>query len=766
MKRSIYFSFFLIGFTSLLGQILLLRNFMLVFYGNEISLGIVLLCWMFWTAVGSWGLGTLTENSKNTPGYLVICQLAIAVLLPCEIFLVRILKYLLHLPATEIIKLSSMFSSAFFILFPLCIILGFMFSLCSRLHAKEEISNNKNESNGTISIGNVYLWESLGAITGGGFYNFIFVNRLDSFSISYITGAVSISISIILLFYFKKQNVISSLYIKILNGAVLITCIVLFWMIQLNLSGLSNKLLWKDYKLIESKNSIYGNITIVKNESENQIIFFENGLYLFTVPDILPAEETAHFSLLSHPIPKRILLIGNGFGGILKEILKHRVEKVVYAEIDPLIIEMAEKYLPEDIFTDKENRVEIQNMDGRYYIKTTSARFDVVIVNLGDPLTAGLNRFYTEEFFMEVKNILNPGGVLSIKVSSSENYISKEQQQYLASLKNTLTKIFPEIRIVIGQGANFFLGLKGKGNFYIDVRLLMDRLKKRQINAKFFQEYYLKVFMTKNRIAYFVDTIDKVQNTKINQDYNPTCYYYNLVFWNALFNPEYLPILQKVLTFDFWWLLAIIFIIFIFLYFIRGDSIKRQDISVLAVVMANGFTEMLFEIVILLVFQSLYGYLFYKVGFIIMSFMIGLSIGTFFAMNHLDKELNPISKLIEIEFFTLAYSLFLIITFYLVKEITLPYLVTEILFPILTAGIGFLGGYQFPYAVKAYFKTDKEVGKTAGILYGIDLAGGCLGAIATNIILIPVFGIYKTCVVSIFVSLCALSFMKISSKKF
>ena len=59
---------------------------------------------------------------------------------------------------------------------------------------------------------------------------------------------------------------------------------------------------WEGYNLIDSKDSIYGNVTLLKNQENNQNIFFENGLHLFTVPDLLTAEETAHFSFLQFQI--------------------------------------------------------------------------------------------------------------------------------------------------------------------------------------------------------------------------------------------------------------------------------------------------------------------------------------------------------------------------------------------------------------------------------------------------------------------------------
>ena len=110
------------------------------------------------------------------------------------------------------------------------------------------------------------------------------------------------------------------------------------------LRDLSLKQLWQGYNLVESRDSIYGNIAVTARGT--QFSFFENGLLLATTEDYLVAEETAHYPLLQHPQPKRVLLIGGGINGTVREILNHPVERVDYVELDPAIIDTARRYLP------------------------------------------------------------------------------------------------------------------------------------------------------------------------------------------------------------------------------------------------------------------------------------------------------------------------------------------------------------------------------------------------------------------------------------
>ncbi len=769
---------FSLGFVSLVSQVLILREFLLVFNGNELSIGVVLLAWMFWSSIGSWGFGTLTKKSSNSALYLISCQLALVVLLPIEIFLIRIMKFLLHMPHSEIIKISTMLFSAFFLILPYSILLGFMFSLSSRIYAQKENEEPCGRGysligrlsgitlpakNDALIIGIVYLIESIGAIAGGIIYNFLLIDKLDSFSIAYLISCINLVMAFMLVLNRDIFISYSNLQKKIIFIITLFIGICFFYIAFLPLNKISLKLQFREYELIKSKNSIYGNISIVKHKKENEIIFFENGLYLFTIPsDILSAEETAHISLLPHSSPQNVLLIGGGFSGVLEEILKQPVKKVVYAEPDPLVIELANQY---NLKNSETNPVKIINIDGRRYVKSTEEQFDVVIINPGDPITAQLNRFYTLEFFQEVKKIFKPGGMISLKVRSTENYISEEQAQYISSLRKTLSSVFPEINIIIGQSGNFILAGAGPEKIQVDVSLLMRRLRMRRINAKYVREYYLlKAYMSPKRINHLLKTIDKIKNIKINRDFSPTCYYYNLIYWNALANPDYHLIFKRIFSIKLIWIIIFIFLLFIIIYFISKNNFLRQQNSILAVVMANGFSEILFEIVIILVFQSLYGYVYHKIGIIITSFMAGLSIGTFFAIKALAKKNDPFLKLMQIEGLVIVYPLFLLIVFSILQKVLLPDFAINIIFPALTMIAGFLGGYQFPYAVQAFYHENREIGEIAGILYGIDLAGSCIGAIITNLFLFPVLGLYGTCIVSMFLSLCAFIFLYVSRK--
>ena len=163
----------------------------------------------------------------------------------------------------------------------------------------------------------------------------------------------------------------------------------------LKASALHNRSLmvqWGALGLKTSRNSIYSNLTVVGGQSGYS--FYSNGLHMFTVPNRASAEQVAHFPMLEHPDPGKVLLIGGGVGGSLAEILKHPVKQVDYVELDPLVIDLAREWLSkldkgEDLLAPlNDPRVKVANMDGRLFVKQSKQQYDVVILDLPEPFTA------------------------------------------------------------------------------------------------------------------------------------------------------------------------------------------------------------------------------------------------------------------------------------------------------------------------------------------------------------------------------------------
>jgi len=746
VKRPFIASILTVGITSITAQIVLLRELIIVFYGNEVSIGLMLGCWLFFGAAGSILLGRFTEKIPNRIITFCACQLSLGILLPLLIIVLRHVKHLFGFLPGEIIPLGTMFVSSALAFAPLCTLLGFLFALGCRIYPERDTASG---------IGRVYIIESIGAAAGGLITSFLLIRFFTPMQILFGLAAVNIISCIFLSNASPKIKLRKSL-----KGLSYLSLIVFALLIATGhaarLEEGSKEAQWRPFNVIASKDSIYGNITVCKIDS--QVTFFTNGLNDFTVPDILSQEEAVHFVMPQHTSPKNILLIGGGSGGLLWEILKYDVARIDYVEIDPLAISLARKTLPELAFYALDRpEVNIINTDGRFFVKNTPSRYDVIIISLPDPYTAQINRFYTQEFFKEASAILNPNGVLSFGLTSSENYISKELGNFLGSIYNTLHKVFKEVKYVPGDTA-YFLASQKDGLITTDAAGLIQRLEGHKIEAGFVNRNRLFWKLSKERIEQMDKAIKANGLAKINLDFAPISYYYDMILWSTYFGSSISKVARFLNTRMIWSVFIFVYILII----ISGLFSKNRRGGILTAIGATGYSEIVFQIVVILSFQIIYGYLYYKLGLILTAFMIGLFLGSLYITNRLDKIKDHFSLFIKVQAAVVLYPMFLPFIFKFVARgdsEQLLWIGSNAIFPLLPIIAGFIGGLQFPLGNRIYIEVKTAAGEVGGLTYGIDLLGACLGAIIASALLIPVLGIFQTCLavgllnLSVFLSL-------------
>jgi len=440
---------FVLGFTSITGQVLLLRELITVFYGNETAYAVILAAWLFWISVGSYAVSLFARRINNPSAIIGILQSIIYFILPATIMAARHIKQFMHIQTGEIIGIIPMCLASFLLLAPLTLFLGGLFTFICLVS-----DENEGEAKATYRVGNVYLWEAIGATAGGLAFSFALIHILPAMHIAFLAGGMNLALGVILdkrrdRFFTAKTVLIAVTIIALFSGAVS------------RLDRWTRAKQWEGLKVVAVADSIYGNITMIQIDQEYSL--YTNGLLSYTTRDDLTSEESVHFPMLEHPHPRRILLIGNGIGGSLKEILKHPRVAVDYVELDPKVIAVSMKYLPETYRRPLESsRVNVIHADARRLVKQAAQTYDVAIVNLSDPYTALINRYYSLEFFREVSAILNPGGILALSVSSSENYLNEETRGFLRSINTTLKSVFPDVKSIPGD-TNVFLACNKRG---------------------------------------------------------------------------------------------------------------------------------------------------------------------------------------------------------------------------------------------------------------------------------------------------------------
>lgn len=745
MKKRIIFALTLLGFSSMVSQIVLCKELFIVFYGNELSLGLTLASWLFWIGLGSWGIGRwLADKLTHKLTVFSLTQILLSVLLPLTILAIRFIPWVFRFAPGEIIGFFPMGFITLVLLFPVCVLSGFLFVLGCEIYKGSANGGQSPElaEGHSRTIGYVYILEAIGATLGGLLTSLYLIRIFSPLQIMWLLGILNLFSSGLLL---ARRKLLCFFTAVILLGSILF--LVSGKIDRINRYSLGKQ--WRGFEVLASENSVYGNIVVTKRE--NLYSLFVNGLYDFTVPDELTAERNAHFPLLEHPHPKAALLIGGGVSGQLKEALKHPVEKVDYVELDPLVVDMARRYLPaNEAFSDPRVTI-VTNMDGRRFVRTTANKYDVVMMSLPEPYTAQLNRFYTLEFFTLIKNLLKEQGIFSFCLYSNPNYISTEQVSLYAVLKETLQKVFPEVKVTPGE-SNYFLAAKQKGILSLDWRFLMDRLKQRNIQTKYMREYYLYNELSPERIDFFEKRLARSKaDLVINKDFHPIAYYYDMVLWSSQFRHGFRRIFDAINPQRIYLGTLALYLVLALPIFFKAVRRKVPSWGVLTCVATTGFAEITFQIITLLSYQVLYGYVYHKLGLILTSYMMGLILGGWLITRKLNKDTGH-NLFIKTQIAICIYPLVLPVLFWVFSGLKSPFsfwLGSNIIFPFLPIIAGIIGGFQFPLANSIYLKSIKaHAGYSAGLTYGIDLFGSCVGAGLTLVILVPIIGIFEVCILA------------------
>jgi spermidine synthase len=170
--------------------------------------------------------------------------------------------------------------------------------------------------------------------------------------------------------------------------------------------------------LYEGK-SKFQDIKIIRNHEFGNVLILDGGFQTTEFDEFLYHEMLVHVPMATHPNPQEVLIVGAGDGGALRETLKHPVKKVVMVELDGDVIDVSKKFLPSlsnGAFDDK--RAEIIVGDGADYMGKYKNRFDVIILDLTDPIMDEAKALYNPAFFKNLFNALKPDGVFSMQAGS------------------------------------------------------------------------------------------------------------------------------------------------------------------------------------------------------------------------------------------------------------------------------------------------------------------------------------------------------------
>lgn len=287
------------------------------------------------------------------------------------------------------------------------------------------------------------------------------------------------------------------------------------WILEFT-QGPNSAHLFRVKKKIFHQRTPFQTIDIVELFDFGKTLFLDERLQISETDEFFYSEAITHPALITHPNPKKVLIIGGADGGAAFNALKHKsVRQVILAEIDGALVKVCQKFLPKihwGVFKNQKLKVLIN--DGKKILENTKESFDVIISDLTAPLLNPPSYLlFTEEFYRTVYKKLNKDGIFSLQADSTNPLCN----EIFTAVFKTVAKVFPIARAfeVFIPSYDTTWGFIVASKKYDPALLKLPEIKKRITerglkNLKFYDEnIHQKIFYLPK---YLLEAIKKQKN--------------------------------------------------------------------------------------------------------------------------------------------------------------------------------------------------------------------------------------------------------------
>jgi spermidine synthase len=234
--------------------------------------------------------------------------------------------------------------------------------------------------------------------------------------------------------------------------------------------------------VLHTEKTPFQNIAVVDTLQYGRMLLLDNIIQTTVGDEFVYHEMITHVALNTHPAPKKVLVIGGGDGGAVREIVKHpTIEKVVHCEIDGAVIEVAKKYLPE-ISCEMDNpKVQIIVDDGVKHAKENKGTYDVIIVDSPDPIGPAEGLF-SSSFYNDIFQALKDDGLFVAQTESP--FLNRS---LISRLYSDISEIFPITKLFLANVPTYPGGLWSftMGSKKYDPQMV-DTSKIPQMNTRYY----------------------------------------------------------------------------------------------------------------------------------------------------------------------------------------------------------------------------------------------------------------------------------------
>lgn len=683
------------GLAAVVIQTVVLREFLALCQGSEITLGLGLAAWLAGGAAGSmiagWGQRAIGWRAGLLTGWTLL-----AVLCPGALIFLRYFRHLAAALPGQAMSLGQIAMASFSTLCPLGLLVAGQY--CFGVAWLEKAGRSQ-------AAGRAYGLEALGFLLGGLAFTFVLSIKATAAASLLLCSALCL-----------LGCALTSSGLGLRMGALVLSALALTTAIIWGpgLERASQHLAYGGYEIRTVSSSPYGQTVIAQRQGQVSV-FYQGSSWLEHPPAIaLGDEETVALGFLASGSGGDVLCLGGW--GLLPVLLSQPINTVTLAEPDPwLITGIRRQGLGSWDSLLADSRLRLVATDGRSFMERDEKQYGLIILSLPYPLSLEWNRYYTREFFGTVRKRLKPDGALVVRLPGGETWLDYDKINLAAVVQRTMVNVFRKIRLVSGQSL-YLLGF-GEGKASSDLYPTADRYQALGLRLSFFSPAQLEHLLDVERNDLLKRKIDEI-GAGSNRDLCPRALVPGLGLWQAMISKIWGRAYRSAIT----WSPALWLLLLLLWFWPRGRPTGTA--------LATGGSAMGMQMLCLWGLQIERGTLYHWLGLGNALFMAGTALGSFLFLGQ-SRRL----KILVLESTWLIWILgFLILTL----AGRLPAWAC-----LLGSAIsGLLLGLEYPALVAGYAEErGRSQVMSVAPVYAADLAGGLMAAILCGMLLVPAWGL-------------------------
>ncbi|MCG6941923.1 MAG: FMN-binding protein [Thiohalocapsa sp.] len=748
MGRRIFMAILVLGAAAQIVQALLIREGLVVFYGNELSLGAFYGSWLFWLAVGAFAVTALRGRrwvQAPLPA-LRLLLLLLPLLLLVQVLALRSVRSLLGVSASELVPLGELFLSFAVVTIPSGLALGISFPLACKALADQ---SGRDDAGATGLVSRLYVADALGALAGGVLFTFVLVQWLG---LARTLGVLTLMLAMVAWSLYPRGGRTAASWTALLVAGLGLALAVLpatsLLERQLELLRFAN--LQPGLTLLRSVETRYGHVAVAQlkdQASGGQISIVADGQIRESFPQPIEVTRDAAYFAAQAPGARRVLILGDVAGGLPAALLRYPVQHIDVVEPDKRAFEAVRPYLDAQTKAAlRDPRLALHFADGRRFVNRlkTADRYDLILVLGASPTSAHGNRFFTREFYRQTRERMRPDGVLCTRVASAVGYLGSEIASYAGSVYHTLGSVLPHLAIVPGEEQTICASAAA-GRVSDDAAELARRHRAMAPKGDDLPDGAFANLLDPREVAFVRAQLDQTP-AEIDTDARPVTYYLNMLLWGRFSGSGLVDWLKTLRGMGAWpYLLPPALLVVLWLVragmegTARGAGERGGAVFLLALL---GIIAMAAQLTLLLGYQSHVGFVFARIALLNGVFMTGLALGAGLGTARARRG-RPVVALVAVMGLVAVVLLMLPLALALLGAAAGP--LQEPGYVTLALLLGLLAGTGFPLAVAISHRNRPEIVQSGGLATAADNLGGAAGGLVTGALMLPLLGSAATC---------------------